>query len=291
MKTKDILYRAALLIATVIWGSAFVVMKNTVDDVPTAWLLVARFWGATVVLSCVFFKKLKKINFDYIKKGAVVGLMLFLAYYVQTVGLIYTTPGKNAFLTAVYCVLVPFFGWAVTKDRPDRNNIIAAFACIIGIGFVSLTEQLTMGIGDLLTLLCGVFYAVHILFLGSFTKERDPILLTIIQFFFVGCFSFVTALATEAPPAMPLPASTWLGLGYLCVFSTAIALLLQTVGQKGTPAAAASILLSLEAVFGVLFSVIFYHEPVTARMYIGFALIFAAVLISELKPLKKKSAA
>ncbi len=287
MKTKDVLYRAALLIATIIWGSAFVVMKNTVDDVPTAWLLVCRFWGATVVLSCVFFKKLKKLNLDYVKKGAIVGLLLFLAYYVQTVGLIYTTPGKNAFLTGVYCVLVPFFAWGVTKQRPDINNIIAAFGCLVGIGLVSLTEQLTIGIGDLLTLLCGVFYAVHILFLGSFTKQRDPILLTIVQFFFVGLFSFVTALFTESLPAMPLPTSTLLGLGYLCVFSTAIALLLQTVGQKGTPASAASILLSLEAVFGVIFSVIFYHEPVTARMCVGFGLIFAAVLISELKPMKK----
>ena len=108
---KDIEGSILLFIAALIWGSSFIVMKSAVDFLTPAVLLFLRFSLAALLLSLLFFKKIKILNFQQIKGGLITGSCLFGAYYVQTWGLNYTTPGKNAFLTAVYCAIVPFLVW------------------------------------------------------------------------------------------------------------------------------------------------------------------------------------
>ena len=191
-----------------------------------------------------------------------------------------TTPGKNAFLPTVYGILVPLLNWALLGRRPTVCNGLAAVLCLGGIGLVSLTEGFTVGRGDLLTLVSGVIYAAHMIALARFSQGEDTALLTLIQFMAAALMAWLLSLATETPPDA-LPAGAVGELIYLGVFSTALALLMQSVGQKSTPPAPAAILLSLESVFGVLFSVLFYGEVVTPRLAAGFALIFLAVLISE----------
>lgn len=281
MKQK-VLPKLALLTATVIWGSAFFIMKNTLDDVPTSYLLTIRFCGAALILGVIFCKKLRLIDRYYIFRGAVMGFFVFMGYYTQTLGLTMTTPGKNAFLTAVYCVIVPFLSWTVTRERPDRYNIFAALLCITGIGFVSLTDNMSIGLGDALTLMCGFFYAAHIIAATRYSQDRDVILLTIIQFAVTGLLALLVALFTEEFPRY-ISSGSAISLAYLCIFSTAIALLLQNIGQKYTPASSSAIILSLEAVFGVIFSMLFYNESVTPRLAFGFVLIFVSVIISETK--------
>ena len=109
-----------IILATIIWGSSFVVMKSSVDVLPTFWLLAIRFSFAALVLSLVFWKRWKVLDRQYLIGGAIMGFCLFVAYAFQTFGLARTTPGKNAFLTAVYCVIVPFLYWVIAKRRPDR---------------------------------------------------------------------------------------------------------------------------------------------------------------------------
>ncbi|MDD3172827.1 MAG: DMT family transporter, partial [Herbinix sp.] len=234
------------------------------------------------LLSAIFHKRIKKLNKDYFIKGGIIGVCLFLAYSLQTIGITDTTPGKNAFLTAIYCVLVPFLFWAVDKKKPDNFNIIAAFVSIIGIGFVSLNGNFTIRVGDSFTLAGGVIYAAHMVAVAKFGKDKDPILLTILQFGYAAVFSWIVALLFEDFPS-EWSVGTITGILYLAVFATSIALLLQNVGQKYTNPAPAAIILSLESVFGVLFSVIFYHESITLRLFLGFLLIFFAVIISETK--------
>lgn len=276
--------RAALFGAALIWGSSFIVVKNTVDVVPPIFLIAIRFTIATILLSFVFYKHLKKLNREYLKSGFVIGFLLFLAYTIQTIGITDTTPGKNVFLTAIYCVLVPFLFWMVNRNRPDRYHFIAAFLCIIGIGFVCLSDGLKIRLGDSLTLIGGFFYAAHMVAVEKLSKDRDPVLITITQFGYTAIFAWISSLLTEGiPDASQFSSEVLLGILYLAVFATAIALLLQNVGQKGTPPAAASIILSMEAVLGVLFSVIFYHEKVTLQLFIGFAFILIAIIISETK--------
>lgn len=280
---KGLLARLALLSATLIWGCSFVIVKNTVDVFPPNILLGIRFSVAAVILALVFLPKLKLIDWGYIWQGSVLGVLLFTSYWFQTVGITDTTPGKNAFLTATYCVIVPFLFWITDKKRPDRYNLIAAFLCLGGIGLVSLDSQLTVSFGDGMSLTCGVFYAAHIIAVARFTQKRDVFLLTTIQFAFAGIVAGTIGLIFEPLPTQ-VDSGAIFGMVYLAVFATAVALLLQNVGQKYTEPSAASLILSLESVFGVICSLILYEgEQMNLPIGIGFLLIFIAIVISETK--------
>lgn len=277
------LHKAALFGAALIWGSSFIVVKTSVDSLPPNILLGVRFTIGCALLCIIFHKKLKDVTPRLVVRGGVTGLFLFTAYCLQTIGITHTTPGKNAFLTAVYCVLVPFLYWIVYKIRPDRFNVIAAVLCIAGIGFVSLTGEFTVGIGDALTLAGGLFYAVHMVAVAKLGIKEDSVLFTIMQFGSAAIASWVVGLIFEGLPAQLPPSSTIVGVLYLSCFATTVALLLQNVGQQGTDPSAAAIILSLESVFGVLFSVLLYGEQLTVRLVLGFVLIFCSIITSETK--------
>ncbi len=283
-KTMKLLAKPMLFTAALIWGTSFFIMKNTLDVVPVFSLLAVRFTTGAVLLSLICWKKWKDFTPDYLWRGAIIGGFLFLAYTVQTFGLSLTTPSKNAFLTSVYCVMVPFLTWAVMKRRPDRWNILAALLCVTGVGLVSLNDSLSINTGDLLTLACAVFYASHIVAVEKVSQGKDIYLLTTFQFAFAALYAWVGAARREDFPlrAIADPA-VFLPLAYLCVLCTTVCLLFQNVGQIWSDPASASVILSLESVFGVLFSVIFYGDPVTFRLLAGFALIFVAVVCSETK--------
>ncbi len=272
-----------ILLATIIWGSSFVVLKNTLDTIPTEFLLGFRFFLAAVLLSAVFYQMWREFNLSYLRRGLLLGLLLFGAYYSQTLGLTDTTPGKNAFLTATYCAIVPFLYWAGDKLRPDRYNISAALLCLLGIGMVAITSGFSMRLGDSLTLVGAMFYAAHIVALAKFTRGHNPLLLTTVQFFTCGIINWILQLFVVKQPVPELTAANISALLYLTILCSAVALTFQSYGQKYTEPATAAILLSLESVFGVIFSIIFYHEAITLRMYCGFGLIFLAVIISETK--------
>jgi drug/metabolite transporter (DMT)-like permease len=177
---------------------------------------------------------------------------------------------------------VPFLYWIVARVRPDRYNILASAVCVAGIGLVSLGGDFTMRMGDALTLLCGVFYAMHIVAVACFSREHDIFLLTLIQFATAALLGLICGAIFEPFPKEVGTGSIW-SLVYLCFFATAAALLMQNVGQKYTPPSAAALILSLESVFGALFSVLFYGERLTLKTSSGFVLIFLAVIISESK--------
>lgn len=289
MKSISLQTRAklAMLAATLIWGSSFVIVEDLVNTLPTNAILAIRFISGAILLSLVFMRQMKCISKAYLIRGSVLGTLLFLAYMTQTLGISMpdNTPGKNAFLTAVYVVIVPFFAWIFIKKRPTVYNIVSAFLCIIGIGFVSLTEAFTLGIGDGLTLIGGIFYALHIIAMTNFSDGRDPIVLTVIQFATSGILALILSLCTEMPQILAFTptVSAILQIAYLAIFCTAIALTCQAFGQKYTDPSTSSMILSLESVFGVVFSLIVGAEVLTVRTAIGFAVIFAAVIISETK--------
>ncbi len=279
------LAKPMLFVAAFIWGSSFFIMKGAVDVIPTFYLLAIRFTGGAALLALLCWKRWKDFTRDYLWRGAVIGGFLFLAYSVQTFGLAETTPSKNAFLTAVYCVLVPFFYWFAAGKRPDRYHILAALLCVSGVGLVSLTETFTVTRGDALTLCCAIFYASHIVAVSKVSPGKDIYLLTVFQFFWAAVYAWIGGmLFQDFPPAETLLSVDMLvQMGYLIVMATTVALLFQNVGQVWSDPSSASVILSLESVFGVLCSVLFYGDPVTVRLLLGFALIFVAVVCSETK--------
>ena len=283
-QTMRKLAKPMLFMAAFIWGSSFFIMKDALDQMPVQYLLAIRFTMGAALLGLVCWKKWRRCTRDYVWRGAGMGAFLYLAYSVQTYGLALTTPSKNAFLTAVYCVLVPFLYWALMGVRPDRYNLMAAALCVTGVGLVSLSGDLTVNAGDALTLLCAVFYASHIVAVAKVSPEKDIYLLTVFQFAFAGLFAWMGGLLTETFPAQALTRpEVLLPLAYLGVMATTVALLFQNVGQVWSDPASASVILSLESVFGVLCSVLFAGDQVSGRMLLGFALIFVAVVCSETK--------
>jgi len=281
------LAKPMLLAAPIIWGSSFVVMKHSLDSFTPMYLLAFRFTAAALLMALVFWKMWKQMDREYLLAGAVTGTCLFLAYAFQTFGLDGTTSGKNAFLTAVYCVIVPFLNWAIVKQKPDKFNILAAVICVVGIGMVSLTTgesgSLSINMGDLLTLVGGFFFAAHIVAVNKFAEGRDIFLVTTLQFAFFALWSWIGAFVFREPFPTGLTSGTVWGMVYLIVFSSCGALLFQNIGQKYTAPATAAVLLSLEAPFGVLTSVLVGEENLNGLMVLGFVLIFVAVVCSETK--------
>ena len=282
MKKVETLAKLALFLATVIWGSSFVIIKDAVNLITPNFLMAIRFTGAFIILSLIFRKNLRAITRDMIWKGAVMGICLFFAYFFQTLGVMQTTPGKNAFLTAVYCVLVPFMAWITGSNRPDRWNIIAAFICITGIGLISLQSDFSMGIGDALTLIGGFFYSCHMVAVAKYGEGKDPVAMTILQFAFAAIIFWGATFVYDGG-IRPVPLEVLPSIGYLCLFCTGAALLLQNFGQKHTSPSAAALILTFESVFGTLFSVVMGRELLSFRIVSGFALIFLAVVVSETK--------
>ena len=161
---------AALLAATLLWATTFVMMKSAMEEVPVLWVIALRFVGAAVVLAAVAGRRLKQLNKGTLVGGAKMGVFLFLAYLLQNIGLTMIEPGKNAFLLTSYTILTPFVAWAWNKTHPDRWNLIAAGMCFLGMGLASFRSDLSIGRGELLTISSGIFYALHIVCSG---RERS----------------------------------------------------------------------------------------------------------------------
>lgn len=283
IKNKAMAADLGLVLTTVIWGSGFVAVKNAVDTVPPSYMIAMRFGIAVSLMCVIFFNRLKKIDWDCVKSGIILGVLMFIGYYLQTIGIQYTTAGNNAFLTAVYVIVVPFLYWIIRKEKPDGYNIGAAFLCIAGIGLLTLRSGFSMNIGDTLSLFCGVTFAAQIVAVSILTEKNDPILISFTQFVVTGILALVVALFTEPFPTKMNPNSILATL-YIGIFCTLIALVLQTVCQKYTPPARASLIMSMESLFGSIFGIIFLSESLTIKTFFGSVLIFLSIMISEIKP-------
>ncbi|HAE92120.1 MAG TPA: EamA family transporter [Tissierella sp.] len=283
MENKKTLYAdLSLLLVAIVWGSGFVVTKSALDYLTPYYLLFFRFIISAIILFFIFFKKIKDASIKDIKAGIIVGLFLFTGFATQTVGLQYTEAGKQAFITATNVVMVPFIYWGISKKRPDKFDIVAAFLCLTGIGVLSLNKDLTIGYGDLLTLLCAVLFAFHISSTGYFAKKSDPYVISIVQLGTAAILSLLFALFFEGAE-INIQKQTIIPILYLSIFSTMFAFLIQTVAQKYTNSTHTAIILSLEAVFGSTFAIIFLEEPFTIRFLIGCMAILTSVITSETK--------
>ncbi len=280
--------KPALLLATIIWGSSFFIMKNTIDEIPAPYLLALRFAAAALFLSLVFVKKWKHLTKEYVWQGAIIGICLYLGYLAQTAGLKTTTPGKNAFLTATYCIFVPLVHWLIDRQRPAVHNLLASLICVSGIGLISMQGSVSIGAGDAFSLLCGFLYAIHIVLLGRYSKHKDVILVTILQFIFCAICAGLHSLLAHPVVTWEFSGGFWWGMLYLTFGATVVSMLLQTLGQKYTSPSVSALILSLESVFGVFFSVLFYGEKLNAQLILGFLLVFVSIVFSELSDMKKR---
>ena len=282
-KKNEVLACLGLLFVTICWGMGFVFVKSSVDVMPPFYLLGFRFFTGGVILGLIFIKKLVRTGRDVLIHGTVLGVVLFVAMAFQTYGCKYTTAGKNAFITTIYVVLVPFLHFLINKVKPRARHIIAALIGFWGIGLISLTESFTIELGDFLTLICGLFYAVQIVMIARYTECDDPILLVIWQFIVTGVLSFMFAVPVSGGlEASMFTRDSITGVAFLVVFSTIFGFGLQIVCQKYAPPAPAAIIMGMEAVFGAIASYVFLHEVMTAKTVIGCVMMIFAMLLVEI---------
>lgn len=291
-RKNNVIGKLLIFSATIVWGSSFVILKDTLSELGnghfTFFVLACRFLIASVILAIVSVKRFKKFNKTVFKDGVLLGLVLFFAYAVQTIALKYTTPSKNAFLTEVYCVLVPFLSWIIFKKKPTIKNFVAAFTCLAGvliIAFFGKTDKASNeALGDGLTVFCGLFYALQMVFLSVFARRDDSVLLLFTEMATVTLLCVLTSAFTEFPrygAELSLNFEAIWKLAYLGIFATCYAQFAQLYGQKFTSATTTAIIMSFEGIFGVFFEFVFGQNNLNAYVIVGFALIFATLIINE----------
>lgn len=280
-QNETLMGSGALLLAALIWGFGYVVISDSLNLVDVGYLMAYRYILAALGMAAVFWKHLPSINRSLLKEGAVLGLLLYLSQYAQTVACGYTTAGKVSFITALYVVLVPICGLCGFQQKMNRNHWIAVLLALPGL---FLLTQAGGGIcaGDLLALAGSFGFAVHILFSDRFAQRDSVILLSLLQFSWAAVYSTAVLLISGRP--LLLEEISWTvgsRLIFMGIISTLTGFFLQMWGQKRVSPSLAAMLLATEALFGLLFSAMLLHETVTPIMALGGALMLAAILVAE----------
>ncbi len=271
----------------IFWGTGFVASKYVMDVGITALeFMAARFLTAAVLINIIFFKRVLKLNKQVIVAGGILGVLLFIAFWLQLVGLSMTTPAICGFVTSTCVVMVPFFDYYIYKKKIDWFEGFGAIFMIVGLGFIMLTDKLTINIGTLPSLLGAVCYAIHICYTGISARKNDTVSLTIVMFDVVAVLALIFAFGTDisqgrTPSITPNIIFWFLYNGVICTF---LGFLGQTVAQEHVNSTKAAIIMSTEAVFSLIFSILLYKEIVTPKIVVGCTFIFIAMTLSQIKP-------
>ena len=314
---KRFLGPVQILLCTVIWGAAFLAQKLGADHYgPFAITCYRNVLGGLFLLTCLKIRDrrfrrndaqtLKRSNIQTLKRsnvqppyigGLVSGFCLFAAMLAQQLGIEHTTPGISAFLTANYVLFVPFIAWLAGRGRPGFAVWGGVTLALVGTAFICFPDfgaqaaEFRLGKGEAWTLLCAVLFAIQIMAVDRFARGVDVLRFSMVQLFAAAAFAFpFVFLPSEMARTgwshvfAGLPALFFVG-----ILSSGIAYTLQNLGQVRTPPALAAIIMSMESVFGALFGWMFLHDVLTPRQLTGCALVFLAVVFSQLLPMFRRS--
>ncbi len=293
MDRRNLTHGGMLALAAFIWGTAFVAQSVSMDYVgPCAFNAARSFVGCIALLPVIIVgnrlrgrKGLFEKNPALLRGGIACGVLLAAANLLQQASLQYITAGKAGFLTALYIVIVPIMG--IFLGRRAGGKVWAAVAlALVGAYLLSVTsgeEGFSIGLGEILVLMCSVVFSGHILVIDHFSPKVDGVQLSFVQFFTAGCISTIAAALLEGSTF------TWGGLFaawgpllYVGILSSGVAYTLQIVGQAGLNPAVASLIMSLESVFAAISGWIVLSQPLSGRELAGCALVFAGVILAQL---------
>lgn len=298
---KKLYSSLALLLAAIIWGFAFVAQTVGMDYVGAFTFQASRYFlGALTLIPFILISDYRKKQTDthqpltpaekkeLVKGGVICGLALTVASTFQQVGLAYTTVGKSGFITSMYIILVPIFGLFLHKRVPPKIWGCVVVAAV-GLYFLSINGPLVLSRGDTLTIICAFCFCIHILCVDHFVARSDAVKLSFLQLLVTAVVSGILMLILEHPTwaaiSAALPAILYAG-----ILSCGVAYTLQVVGQQYASPTAATLLMSLESVFSVLGGILLLQQIPTSREFFGCALIFTAVLLSQLPILEGRKA-
>ncbi len=322
MKKTSMRSSLTLLLTAVIWGVAFVAQSVGMDYVePFTFNFTRCILGGLVLIPCIALMDRQKIRQEsgrektdgsvnaenaarlssaaeqeknrkdkaerrtLLAGGVCCGIALCVASNLQQIGIQYTTVGKAGFITALYIVLVPVIEIFLGKKSGVKTWISVVIA-VAGLYLLCITENFSIGTGDILILLCALAFSVHILIIDYFSPKVDGVRMSCIQFFVCGILSGIMMLIFETPSVGAIM-QAWLPIGYAGIFSCGVAYTLQIIGQKGTDPTVASLILSLESVVSVLSGWLILHQSLSRKELLGCLLMFLAIILVQL-PQKAK---
>ncbi len=292
MANKKVLFAELSLVGvTVIWGLGFPITKIAVNmGYGATTIMAARFVIASILLSIVYYKKLKNIDKQILKFGIITGVFLFLGFYFQTLGNVYTTPSKNGFITQLNIVFVPFLYFLFFRKKVDMYNIISVVIAVIGMFLLSFNrgEFTGINIGDFYTFICAIMVAFHVVTASYYQKKYnfDPALFVIVNIYTSMVISVVLMFFFDTIPEITV-SNLW-PLLILGVFNTALGFLVQSYALKISLPTRISLIVALEGVFAAIGSVLIIGEILTIEIVVGGFLIISGILITELKPFQNK---
>lgn len=273
----------ALILATLIWGSTFTIVKQTLAQVSPLLFVTLRFLVATGVTVAFMPGVLRRISGDTFRRGLTLAAFLLGGFFFQTLGLQGTTPSRSAFITSLSVLLVPVLGFLLFRHRPRPQTLTGVLIAATGLGFLTLdTLQLKLSYGDALTLLCAVSFAFHILFIGRYSQGSDYRQLFILQ------LALSAGMAALATPILETPFLVWdvLFSIYLLitrVLATALGFYIQNRAQRFTTANRTALIFSLEPIFAVMFAYLLLDQAPTKKEWLGGGLVLAGILTSQMR--------
>ncbi|MDO4869834.1 MAG: DMT family transporter [Bacillota bacterium] len=302
ISTRDkIKGRAFLLIATIIWGTAFIFQKMGMDHVGPFTFGIFRFClGALALLPVIWIadgiarkKQRAKTIVPFNDKTLLVGGLLcgaanFVAGSLQQVGLVYTTAGKAGFITSLDIVIVPLL-MLTMKRKVGRNTWIGIAMACVGLWLLCIKEGFSIQLGDGLVIGCAFGYSFQILLIDYYSEKTDPIKLSFVTFMIAGIMSGIVAIFAETIRLQDI-LDCAIPILYVALLEVCVAFTLQIVGQKYTPPALAAIIMSMESVFAALCGGVFLHEVMTGREIAGCVIMFTAFILSQLPDRQKAKA-
>ncbi len=305
MGTSKLKGNLLLLLTAFIWGTSFIAQSVGVETVsPTAFIGVRCLLGAAVLVPVIFLidggkrrrgEPVQRMDKNLVVGGILCGIVLYLASVLQTAGMVYTSPGKSGFITALYMVFIPIVRLFVGK-KPSAAVLIAVAVAVCGMYLLCIDTNFTINYGDILTLICAVFFTAHILVIDKVSPLVDGVKLSCMQFFVCGLLGVVTMFFDTPAFQASAVLSCWKPICYSGILSCGVAYTLQVVAQKYTDPTSASILMSLESVFSTLSTVVLVAlgwkltgGALSGREIAGCVLMFVAILLVQLPDFKKKA--
>lgn len=280
---KKYFFLALLVLGTAFWGISFPVTKMAVSAGSQSTFLFYRFIVATLVLSVVLFRHLKKVNKKSLVGGILLAIPLTAGIYFQTMGLKHTSASQCAFIAGICVVAIPIIKLLVYKSNVDWKIWVAAVIALSGLFVISITDKISIGPGDLYTIIGAVGFAVYLIKVERYSVS-DNILPTIVPMFATcALIMFCFALTDKTAVWIPADKDFWRGIIYCSLFSTAFMYTVSNVSQRYIPAEKVAIIYLFEPVFAALAAFFLLQEVLTWRLLVGGSLIFAGTLVAELK--------
>lgn len=272
----------ALLLATFLWATGYVVTKNMVAEVPPDFLLAVRYVIAAGLAGLLCIPRRKQMRKGLLAAGIRMGIALFVEFYCFTVGVKYTTASRSSFIIASYIIMLPVAYYFIRKKKPTRTDLLGAAICMAGLLLI-FQESLGGGFnyGDLICLGCAAGYAVHVVYAAKYAREYDGMLLNFVQIFVMAVISTVLTLCTGSWRA-GFPELSLQGVGYLAVVCTIVPYFLCLLGMTVVSTTTSGIILSLESVFATVLAVIFLGETLSWQLLAGGCVILFAFVLTEL---------